>query len=134
MEYYKTLFVILLILILSLIVQDGHLFDDNFFVIAYIAMSVILVIGSKYKETYKVDVAIGLILIFSMAFLSTFLLIEMFVKAELHIFKTAIVFCLDVCAILFLSSARRIYRKLKLGTRFGPYREFADEEKNKVIS
>ncbi|UCC91610.1 MAG: hypothetical protein JSV39_04880 [Candidatus Aenigmatarchaeota archaeon] len=104
MGYYKMLAVVFVILIISVIVQGRELFSDAFFAIAYAVMSLVLFIGTKFKQSPKVADAIGLILIFSVGFLSTMTLIDFTTKPHTVtiFFKLAIVFSLDACAIFFL--------------------------------
>ncbi len=109
MGYYRMLAVVFVILILSVIVQGTELFSDAFFAIAYAVMSLVLFIGTKFKESPKVADAIGLILIFTVGFLSTLTLIDFSTKPHTVtiLFKLAIVFSLDACAIFFLRYGRK---------------------------
>ncbi len=105
--YYRMLAVIFTVLILSVIVQGRNLFSDPFFAIAYAVMSLVLFIGTKWKESSRVAMAIGLLLIFSIGFLSTDVLVGFFSRpAALStpdtFFKLAIVFSLDASALFFL--------------------------------
>lgn len=106
------LIVIFLILILSVIVQGSYLFSDVFFSIAYTIMGLVLVIGTKFKRSSKSAMAIGFLLLFSVGFLSTVVLIELFttVPEVSTFFKLAIAFSLDACALFFLHYGRE-YRK-----------------------
>jgi len=74
--------VIFVILIMSVIVQGKDLFSDAFFAIAYAVMSVVLFIGTKFGAGSRTAIAIGMLLIFSVAFLSTDVLMEFFTKQQ----------------------------------------------------
>jgi hypothetical protein len=103
MRYYGLLFLVLVSLIASVIVQGRDIFTSASFAIAYAVMSLVLVIGTKYKESSWSDFALGLLLICAVGFMSTETLIEMvsnkFTGALL--FKTGIIIALDYCAIGF---------------------------------
>ena len=108
MGYYKTLTAILVVFLTSVVVQDGYLFQDEFFLVAYLIMAFVLVAGTKYEENYDVDFILGMFLIFSVGFLSTDLLLKFFTGQtnDFVFFKFAVVLCLDVCALNFLHLAR----------------------------
>lgn len=115
MEYYKTLMAILIVLVVSVIVQDGALFGDVFFALSYAAMSAVLLIGGKNDESFRVDAILGCILLFSLAFLSTMLFVEVLVKraAESFLFKLGILSCLDLGGMMFLRGARDLCKEEK---------------------
>jgi hypothetical protein len=110
MEYYRTLAVIFVILILSVIVQGKELFSDVFFAIAYVIMGLVLFIGTKFERSPKIAMLVGLVLIFSVGFLSTSVIIDFFTKppSVTVFFKLMIVFSLDACALFFLHYGRRM--------------------------
>ena len=112
------LVVVFVILILSVIVQGRELFSDVFFVITYVIMGFVLFIGTKYERSPRTATAIGLILIFSVGFLSTFVLMEFFTRFPSFdvtiFFKLMIVFSLDACALFFLRYGRQ-FRKEEEG-------------------
>jgi len=122
MGYYRMLAVIFVILIFSVIVQGRQLFSDAFFAVAYVVMGLALFIGTKWRSSSTTAIAIGLLLLFSVGFLSTNVLIEFFTKpANANVFfKLAIAFSLDACALFFLRYGRE-FRKHEGGRRFGPY-------------
>ncbi len=124
MGYYKMLAVIFVILILSVIVQGSDLFSDAFFAIAYVIMGLVLFIGTKYERTSKTSNAIGLILIFSVAFLSTLVLIDFFANPPTvnTLFKLAIVFSLDACALFFLRYGKQFKKEEANEHRLDPYK------------
>lgn len=124
MGYYKMLFVIFVMLILSVIVQGKELFSDVFFSIAYVIMGLVLFIGTKCKKSSKTSNAIGLILIFSVGFLSTSVLIDFFTELPTVavFFKIIIVFSLDFCSIFFLRYGRELKKEEEKKRKFGPYR------------
>jgi hypothetical protein len=123
MGYYKMLAVIFVILISSVIVQGRDLFSDAFFAIAYVVMSVALFIGTKFAPSSKTAMLIGLLLIFSVGFLSTNALIEMFAKpgSPSMFFKLAIVVSLDACALFFFRYGREFKKSEAKDRRLGPY-------------
>ena len=104
--------VIFVILILSVIVQGSYLFSDVFFSIAYAVMGLVLFIGTKFKRSSTSAMAIGFLLLFSVGFLSTLVLIELFttIPSVSTFFKLAIAFSLDACALFFLHYGRE-YKK-----------------------
>jgi hypothetical protein len=121
--YYKMLAVIFVILIFSVIVQGQQLFAETFFTISYAVMALALFIGTKWKSSSRNAFVIGLLLIFSVGFLSTNMLIEFFARPVTAgvFFKMAIVFSLDASALFFLNYGRK-FRKLEgKGHRYGPY-------------
>ncbi len=122
MGYYRMLAVIFVILIFSVVVQGQALFSDAFFAIAYAVMALALFIGTKWNSSSTTAIAIGLLLLFSVAFLSTNVLIDFFSKAPTPnvFFKMAIAFSLDACALFFLRYGRD-FRKHEGSRRFGPY-------------
>ena len=123
MGYYKMLSVIFVILIFSVIVQGRDLFSDAFFAIAYAVMSIALFIGTKFRAGSNAAIAIGMLLIFSVGFLSTNVLIEFFTRAPTPsvLFKLAIVMSLDACALFFLHYGREFRKQEEKERRFGPY-------------
>jgi hypothetical protein len=110
MKYYGLLMLVLSCLMALVFVEGENLFGSAFFTISYGAMALALVIGSKRKESLEVDIAIGLILIFSVAFLSTSIIIEMLTNTFTGIFafKIAIIVSIDYAAIGFLRLAKQI--------------------------
>ena len=117
------LVVIFVILILSVIVQGKDLFSDVFFSIAYVIMGLVLFIGTKYKKSSKTSNVIGMVLILSVGFLSTWVLINFFtsVPTVTTFFKMAIVFSLDACALFFLRYGREFKREEEKESRLGTY-------------
>ena len=110
MAYYRLLLAIMVVLVVSVFVQGQNLFKDEFFLIAYVIMALVLFIGTKYRKTPDVVLGIGMIMIFSMGALSTWALIEMFAFSGIPVLKLAMVISMDLCAILFLHEARRMRR------------------------
>lgn len=112
MEYYGLLMLVLATLISSVFVQGESLFRNEFFIISYIVMSAVLVIGSKREESMKVDFALGLLMLFSIGFIATQTLIEMFTNKfmETLVFRVAIIAALDFAAIGFIRSGLTIRR------------------------
>jgi hypothetical protein len=110
MTYYKMLLVVFVVLILSVIVQGTGLFLDPFFTIAYVIMGLVLFIGTRYKPSSGTSFAIGIILILSVGFLSTDVLIRFFTEPVVlgTFFKLAIVFSLDACSLFFLRYGRKM--------------------------
>jgi len=108
MKYYGFLMLVLASLIASVIVQGKDLFASSFFGVSYLAMSAVLVIGTKHPETYHVDLALGLLLIFAVAFISTEVLVNLLAgRAEGGTaFRFAITVALDYCALGFLRQAK----------------------------
>jgi hypothetical protein len=124
MGYYGMLGVVFVIFMLSIIVQGEALFSDAFFAIAYAVMALVLVVGMKFRPSSKPAIAIGMLLLFSVGFLSTQSIIELFTSppAATTFFKLAIVFSLDACALFFLNYGRKFIREEMLrGKKFGPY-------------
>ncbi|UCD02743.1 MAG: hypothetical protein JSV63_03070 [Candidatus Aenigmatarchaeota archaeon] len=115
MRYRGYLVLVFITLIASVLIENRNLFSTTFFTIGYITMSVVLVIGSKYRENYKVDAVIGTLLIFSVGFLSTQTFIYMFTNklSEVTLFKLEVILVLDYCALGFLKESieRRKARK-----------------------
>jgi hypothetical protein len=123
MGYYRMLAVLFVMLIFSVVVQGRDLFADVFFAIAYSAMGAALFVGTKWKAGSNTALSIGLMLMFSVAFLSTNLLIDFFSRPVTPgtIFKFSIVISLDVCALFFLRYGRDFRREERKEHRFGPY-------------
>ena len=116
MKYYGYLFLVLASLVASVIVQGKNLFSSEFFIVAYMAMAAVLVVGSKYQESYIIDVILGLLLIFSVGFLSTEFLIKMLAGRPVDgaVFRMAVIAALDYCAIGFLRLSRKMKNKVIL--------------------
>ena len=125
MKYYGFLFLVLASLIASVFVEGNNLFGSTFFTVAYAAMSLVLVIGSKYHESFKIDMLLGMLLIFSVGFLSTEVLTQMLTNRTtgMVLFKMAIIVSLDYCALGFLRSGRDMkhIERLKKDDRYGIY-------------
>lgn len=111
MAYYRLLLAMFIVLIVSVFVQGENLFRDEFFLVSYVVMALVLFLGTKYRKTPDVVLGIGIIMIFSMGALSTWVLIEMFALPGIPILKLAIVLSMDLCAVLFLHEARRMRRE-----------------------
>ncbi len=111
MAYYRLLLAVLIVLIVSVFVQGENLFTDEFFLVAYLVMALVLFLGTKYRKTTDVVLGIGALMIFSMAILSTWALIEMFASPGVPVLKLAVVLSLDLCAVMFLHEARRMMRE-----------------------
>jgi hypothetical protein len=135
MGYYGMLTVVFVVLIFSIVVQGSTLFSDTFFVIAYAIMAIVLVMGTKYKPSSKPTLAMGMILLLSVGFLSTQSVIELFTNpTTTTFFKLAIVFSLDACALFFLHYGRKFKKEEEIlkSKRLGPYDvkgEYPKEEK-----
>ena len=116
MRYYGLLLLVLVCLVASVLVQGENLFSSEFFTIGYIAMAVVIVLGAKYDESTHVDAALGMLLLFSIGFMSTEVLIDMLTNnfMEKLLFKVAIVFSLDFAALGFLRSAVRLKRNIQV--------------------
>jgi hypothetical protein len=110
MKYYGLLLLVLSCLIASVFVEGQGLFNSEFFMVAYGSMALVLFIGSKKKESLEVDVGLGLLLIFSVAFLSTTIITQMMKGAPGATlpFKLAIIVSLDYAAIGFLRLGKEI--------------------------
>ena len=125
MRYYGLLLLVLASLITSVFVEGRNLFRSEFFSTAYAVMSLVLIIGSKHRESGNVDVAMGMLLIFSVAFLSTQALVEILTNraTEMLVFKVAIIVALDYCALGFLRLGRDMKHMegLKKDDRYGTY-------------
>ncbi|UCD03241.1 MAG: hypothetical protein JSV63_01220 [Candidatus Aenigmatarchaeota archaeon] len=107
MKYYGLLLLVLACLVASVLVQGNNLFASEFFTVGYVAMATVIVLGAKHEESMEVDAALGMILIFSIGFMSTEVLIDMLTNKfmERLVFKVGIVFSLDYAALGFLRSA-----------------------------
>jgi hypothetical protein len=116
MGYYKMLAVIFVILVFSVAVQGQQLFADTFFALAYAVMAFALFIGTKWKSTSRTAIAIGLLLIFSVGFLSTNVLIDFFSKPVTPnvFFKLAIAASLDTSALFFLNYGRQMRKEERI--------------------
>lgn len=110
MKYYGLLMLVLTCLVASVFVEGRTLFESEFFTVGYAAMALVLVIGSKKKESLRVDIAMGMLMMFSVAFLSTSLIVEMLTGTLTGTlaFKVAILVSLDYAAIGFLRLGREI--------------------------
>ena len=110
MKYYGLLMLVLTCLAASVFVEGRTLFESEFFTVGYAAMALVLVIGSKKKESLRVDIAMGMLMMFSVAFLSTSLIVEMLTGTLTGTlaFKVAILVSLDYAAIGFLRLGRKI--------------------------
>ncbi|MCK4715122.1 MAG: hypothetical protein KAT35_06075 [Candidatus Aenigmarchaeota archaeon] len=110
MKYYGLLSLVLVCLMASVFVQGKNLFGSDFFTVAYAAMALVLIIGSKSEETMKIDITLGLLLIFVVAFISTQTLIEMLTNnltGDLF-FKVGIIVSLDYAALGFLRLGKQL--------------------------
>jgi hypothetical protein len=110
MKYYGLLMLVLSCLVASVFVEGEGLFKSEFFMVAYGAMAIALFIGSKKRESLEVDVGLGLLLIFSVAFLSTTIIAQMMKGAPNATlpFKLAIIVSMDYAAIGFLRLGKEI--------------------------
>jgi hypothetical protein len=110
MKYYGLLLLVLSCLIGSVVVEGQGLFKSEFFLVAYGTMAVVLFIGSKKKESLQVDVGLGLLLMCSVAFLSTTMIMQMArgVQPTAFPFRLTMLVSLDYAAIGFLRLAREI--------------------------
>ena len=110
MKYYGFLALVLACLIASVLVQGQNLFRSAFFAVAYVVMSMVLVIGSRKEESWSTDLIIGALLIFCIAFLSTETLTGM-LSGRFGIdlpFRFMILIALDYCALGFLREGMKI--------------------------
>ncbi len=125
MRYYGFLLLVLATLVASVFVQGKNLFGSSFFTVAYAAMSVVLIIGSKRAESSGTDFLLGSLLIFSIGFLSTETLIELVTNrfTGMLIFKLAIIVSLDYAALGFLREGMKTRKTegLKTNDRYGIY-------------
>ena len=128
MRYYGYLALVLVTLIASVLVEGRNLFSSAFFTLAYTVMSLVLVIGSKNPESFRVDMLLGLLLIFSVAFMSTEVLTKMLANTAsgATLFKLLIVVSLDYCALGFLREGKKMknIEKLKREDRYGIYEHY----------
>jgi len=110
MKYYGLLLLVLACFISSVLVEGENLFGSEFFTVAYAAMAFVLITGSKHQETTKVDALLGTLIIFSIGFMSTEVLIDMLTNKfmDMFVFKTAIIVSLDYAALGFLRSAIKL--------------------------
>jgi len=125
MKYYGFLLLVLASLIASVFVQGENLFQSDFFSVAYVAMSLVLLLGSRYQESGSLDLLLGMLLIFAVAFLSTEALIRIITNnaTAMLAFKTAIIVSLDYCALGFLRLGRDMkhIEGLRKDDRYGIY-------------
>jgi hypothetical protein len=123
MGYYGMLALVFVIMMFSVIVQGKELFSDAFFVVSYITMGMVLFIGTKFARSSKTSISMGMLLIFSVGFLSTQTLIDFLTKPSgtSAFFKLAIIGSLDVCAIYFLRYGREFRKEESKSRRIGPY-------------
>jgi len=107
MKYYRLLILVLFCLITSVFVEGQNMFASSLFTTAYATMTFVLVTGSKYEESFRIDILIGMLLIFSIGFMSTQTLIEMFTNnfTAPRMFKIIIIISLDYAALGFLRLA-----------------------------
>jgi hypothetical protein len=110
MKYYGLQILVLSCLIASVFVEGQRLFQSEFFLVAYGAMALVLFVGSKKKESLEVDLGLGLLLLFSVAFLSTTMIFQMMkgIQPTAFPFRLAILVSLDYAAIGFLRLAKEI--------------------------
>jgi len=125
MKYYGFLSLVLACLMASVFVQGKGLFNSSFFLVAYLTMSAVLVVGSKYQECFVVDVLLGLLLTFAVGFLSTEVIVKILTgrTSELMLFQMMIVISLDYCALGFLRRGREMKHMegLRKDDRYGIY-------------
>ena len=107
MAYYRILLAVLVVLVVSVFMQGRDLFTDEFFLIAYVVMAIVLLAGTRYRKSFGSALGIGLLMIFSIGALSTWVMFSM-ITGSMEVFKLAVVISLDVCAILFLQEARNL--------------------------
>jgi hypothetical protein len=112
MKYYGLLLLVLVSLVVSALVQGENLFGSEFFTIGYVAMGIVIVLGAKHRESLNVDAALGMLLMFSIGFMSTEILIDMLTNKfmERLLFKIAIIVALDYAALGFLRLAVKLKR------------------------
>jgi len=110
MKYYGYLCLILACLVSSAFVEGRDLFSSSFFLVAYPAMSIVLVIGTKNEESFLIDVILGMLLIFAVGFMSTDLFARIFREkfSIMSFFRLVIVAALDYCALGFLRSGKEL--------------------------
>lgn len=113
MKYYGLLMLVLVSLVAAVLVQGENLFKSEFFTVGYVAIGVVIVLGAKHRESMNVDAALGMLLMFSIGFMSTEILIDMLTNKfmERLLFKVAIIVALDYAALGFLRSAVRLKRE-----------------------
>jgi len=125
MIYYGYLLLVLVSLAASVFVQGQDLFYSDFFTISYVMMSIVLVAGSKFHESSRIDRILGSLLIFTVGFLSTDALIRVVSShaTEMIFFQIAIIVALDYCALGFLRLGRDMknIERLKKDDRYGIY-------------
>jgi len=109
MNYYGLLALVLACLVSSVIVKGQELFSSVFFMVAYAAMSFVLVIGSRNEETHRIDIFLGIILLLSVGFMSTEILIDMITNnyTGQFPFEIAIVAALDFTSVSFMREGLR---------------------------
>ena len=128
MKYYGYLLLVLVTLISSVLVENENIFKSSFFIIAYIAMSFVIVIGSKYEESFAADVFLGIMLIFAVAFLSTETLIKIITGqvSGTVFFKIEVIVSLDYCALGFLRLGKEM-RDIQKARSEGRYTIYGNE-------
>ena len=116
MKYHGYLLLVLTTLASSVLIENRNLFSSAFFTVAYITMSIVLVIGTKFRESQRIDILLGLLLMFSVAFLSTETIIYIIQSRiyQISFFKLEVIASLDYCAICFLRSSREFGKMRKV--------------------
>jgi hypothetical protein len=112
MKYGGYLLLTFVTLVSSVLIENINLFSSVFFTIAYVVMGVVVVIGAKYRESYRIDTLLGLLLLYAVSFFSTETLIYMFTSklSQITLFKLEVIVALDYSAIGFLKRARDLRR------------------------
>jgi len=110
MKYYGYMALVMVCLLASVFAVGKEIFTSNFFLVAYVPMAAVLVMGSKYQETFYLDFLLGMLLIFSVGFLSTEVMVKVMTGrvTEMVVFQMAVTVALDYCALGFLRLGRQM--------------------------
>jgi hypothetical protein len=124
MAYHRILLVILVTLILSVVVQGENLFADEFFIVTYAMMSIVIIAGMRSEKSYENAMGLGFLLLALAGILSTWMVIDMVNNMPVNefIFRFAVTLVMNSCAIGFLWEGKKLKKDLDqdyLGKRTG---------------
>lgn len=120
MVYYKLFGVMLLTLMLSVIVQGESLFTDIFFLVSYLMMASVIVLGMRSQKSYENAYGLGFLTLSLGGALSTWVVMDMVrnLPPEHTIFRFAIALVMDVCAIELFREGIKIRDDTRMATQF----------------
>lgn len=115
MRYHGLLYAAMVALLLLIFVKNGSLFYDPFFGLMYVVIGLILVMGTRFREDYKIDVTMGCLILLTVTIFTIYILFSL-AKEGLSpavVFQMILLIFLDLCGIAFLNEAKHIKEEKK---------------------